>query len=398
MSRAARETLPDYARLSYYQIWIAALEKLLRRTPAGAARRTGRRPRAASDPCRWRACCRPPTWRRRWPRARPPSARRPSPARFEVGDRVRTRARRVDHHTRLPGYAHGKHGVIEARARRACLRRRPCAGPGRTAAVAVPRGLQRHGAVGRATAAPRHQRGAGRLGKLPGAGRMTAVLLPGMPQACGEPVFAEPWQAQAFAMTLALHRARPVQLARVGRRAVAADRGRAGRRRCRPGRHLLPALAGRAGNAGGRQGRQLGRRAGALPRRLGPCGRPHAARPADRAAARGLLSGLSAASRRPRPSPSRPAALAAPARARRARPGWKPLARPRFGAGLASSFMVSAMRLRARSTSTTRTLTMSPVLTISRASLTKRLASWLTCTSPSWCTPRSTKAPNAPRC
>jgi nitrile hydratase accessory protein len=30
-------------------------------------------------------------------------------------------------------------------------------------------------------------------------------LLPGMPEECGEPVFAEPWQAQAFAMTLALH-------------------------------------------------------------------------------------------------------------------------------------------------------------------------------------------------
>jgi nitrile hydratase accessory protein len=29
--------------------------------------------------------------------------------------------------------------------------------------------------------------------------------LPGMPQRHGEPVFAEPWQAQAFAMTLSLH-------------------------------------------------------------------------------------------------------------------------------------------------------------------------------------------------
>lgn len=30
--------------------------------------------------------------------------------------------------------------------------------------------------------------------------------LPGQPLQCGEPVFAEPWQAQAFALTLALHR------------------------------------------------------------------------------------------------------------------------------------------------------------------------------------------------
>ena len=35
---------------------------------------------------------------------------------------------------------------------------------------------------------------------------MTALLLPGMPQDCGEPVFAEPWQAQAFASTVALSR------------------------------------------------------------------------------------------------------------------------------------------------------------------------------------------------
>ena len=34
---------------------------------------------------------------------------------------------------------------------------------------------------------------------------MTTMLLPGMPHDGGEPVFAEPWQAQAFAMALALH-------------------------------------------------------------------------------------------------------------------------------------------------------------------------------------------------
>lgn len=34
---------------------------------------------------------------------------------------------------------------------------------------------------------------------------MKTPLLPGMPQDCGDPVFAEPWQAQAFAMTLQLH-------------------------------------------------------------------------------------------------------------------------------------------------------------------------------------------------
>jgi nitrile hydratase len=35
------------------------------------------------------------------------------PARFAAGDAVRTRAGRVPHHTRLPGYAAGKRGVVE---------------------------------------------------------------------------------------------------------------------------------------------------------------------------------------------------------------------------------------------------------------------------------------------
>jgi len=40
---------------------------------------------------------------------RPASA----PARFAVGQRVRTRAGHVDHHTRLPGYVQGKVGTVE---------------------------------------------------------------------------------------------------------------------------------------------------------------------------------------------------------------------------------------------------------------------------------------------
>jgi nitrile hydratase len=44
------------------------------------------------------------------PTARPATA----PARFKVGDAVRTRARPVDHHTRLPGYSHGKRGEVES--------------------------------------------------------------------------------------------------------------------------------------------------------------------------------------------------------------------------------------------------------------------------------------------
>ncbi|MEO5734207.1 MAG: nitrile hydratase subunit beta [Rubrivivax sp.] len=113
-SRAARETQPDYAQLSYYRIWLAALERLLAERglvaadeiDAGHALRAGpplpRRLQAADVPAAL---------------ARGSTTLRSSddPPRFAVGDPVRTRATPAGHHTRLPGYARGKRGVIEAR-------------------------------------------------------------------------------------------------------------------------------------------------------------------------------------------------------------------------------------------------------------------------------------------
>lgn len=112
MSRSARETLPDYQRLSYYQIWLAALEKLmLERGQVSAAEIAAGR------------MLQPPV-----PVARvlhadqvaaalakgSPTLREPGePARFAIGQRVRTRSGAVAHHTRLPGYVRGKVGVIE---------------------------------------------------------------------------------------------------------------------------------------------------------------------------------------------------------------------------------------------------------------------------------------------
>lgn len=112
MSRAARETLPDYAQRSYYAIWIAALEKLLAERglalpdelAAGGmlhAPRPVTRVLHASDV--------PAALAAGSPTARPA----PAPARFAVGDRVRTRADGVEHHTRLPGYARGRLGTVE---------------------------------------------------------------------------------------------------------------------------------------------------------------------------------------------------------------------------------------------------------------------------------------------
>ncbi len=112
ISRSARETLPHYARLSYYQIWLAALEKLM-------AERGLLLPDEIEA---GRALHIPPPVKRVLKAADVPQAlakgsptERPAtqPARFAVGQQVRTRAGHADHHTRLPGYARGKRGTIE---------------------------------------------------------------------------------------------------------------------------------------------------------------------------------------------------------------------------------------------------------------------------------------------
>lgn len=111
-SRSARETLPDYDELTYYEIWFEALERLalahglvtdeeLRTGRPLEPRDTSRRVLTADRVAE--------TLARGGPAERTPAA----PARFAVGDRVRTRTGRVDHHTRLPGYVAGHVGTVE---------------------------------------------------------------------------------------------------------------------------------------------------------------------------------------------------------------------------------------------------------------------------------------------
>jgi nitrile hydratase len=112
MSRAARETLPDYAQSSYYRIWIGALEKLLAErglvtADELAAGRALHPPKPVARVLR--ADMVPAALAKGSPTERPAT----TPARFQIGDAVCTRAQRVDHHSRLPVYAHGKRGVIE---------------------------------------------------------------------------------------------------------------------------------------------------------------------------------------------------------------------------------------------------------------------------------------------
>jgi len=111
-SRAARETLPAYRRMSYYAIWLAALEQLMRERgqlfpdeiEAGAMRHP-----AAPVARVLRAADVPAVLAKGSPAARPA----PGPARFAVGDAVRMRGAAVDHHTRLPGYVRGRRGMVE---------------------------------------------------------------------------------------------------------------------------------------------------------------------------------------------------------------------------------------------------------------------------------------------
>jgi len=111
MSRAARETLPHYARLSYYEIWFEALVKLLAERQlvrgdelaAGHALHPPRpiaRTLAAADV--------PAVLAKGSPTERPATA----PARYAVGQTVCMYAGIVPHHTRLPGYVRGKRGVV----------------------------------------------------------------------------------------------------------------------------------------------------------------------------------------------------------------------------------------------------------------------------------------------
>jgi nitrile hydratase beta subunit len=111
-NRAARETLPHYRELSYYQIWLGGLETMLRRSGAAQAVEIdqGRMLQAAVPISRVLHAGEVAAVLARGT----PTVRKPSrPARYALGMRVRTLSVAPPHHTRLPGYTRGKCGVIE---------------------------------------------------------------------------------------------------------------------------------------------------------------------------------------------------------------------------------------------------------------------------------------------
>jgi nitrile hydratase subunit beta len=97
MSRFARENRPpaEYLGYSYYELWLAGLERLL------SERGKPERVLAAEEV--------PAVLARGGPANREPTRS----ARFAVGDRVATKNINPVGHTRLPRYARGKTGVIE---------------------------------------------------------------------------------------------------------------------------------------------------------------------------------------------------------------------------------------------------------------------------------------------
>ena len=113
-SRFARESLPPaaYLRLSYYQLWLAGLERLLLAHGLVAVEELAQgRALAPARPVKnvLRAADVAATLARGGPATRSS----PRPARFAVGDRVRARNLHPPGHTRLPRYLRGHAGVIE---------------------------------------------------------------------------------------------------------------------------------------------------------------------------------------------------------------------------------------------------------------------------------------------
>jgi nitrile hydratase len=111
--RSAREQLPGYVALSYYEKWLGGLERLLRERglvtddelAAGHALHVSRPVKRVLRGADVAAVL-----------ASGASAERSldGAPRFRIGDVVRTTSEPANHHTRLPAYARGKRGRVSA--------------------------------------------------------------------------------------------------------------------------------------------------------------------------------------------------------------------------------------------------------------------------------------------
>ncbi|MEZ0167504.1 nitrile hydratase subunit beta [Microvirga sp. TS319] len=114
MSRHARESLPppEYLTSSYYEIWTKGVEKLVVATGLVSAEEL-KRGRALAQPAPIKRVLKAEDVPAVLARGGPAERSIGQPARFAVGDRVRTRTMHPQGHTRLPRYARDKTGVVE---------------------------------------------------------------------------------------------------------------------------------------------------------------------------------------------------------------------------------------------------------------------------------------------
>ena len=114
MSRFAREDQPpeDYLSKSYYQIWLAGLERLmLERGLIASDEIEAGKPLHPAKPVA--KTLTPDDVARVLHRGGPTERDATAPARFAAGDRVRAKTIHPPTHTRLPRYVRGHVGVIE---------------------------------------------------------------------------------------------------------------------------------------------------------------------------------------------------------------------------------------------------------------------------------------------
>ena len=114
MSRFARENRPaeDYLSKSYYQIWLAGLERLmLERGLIASDEMAAGKPRHPAKPVA--RTLSPDGVAAMLHRGGPTEREAKAPARFGVGDRVRAGMIHPTTHTRLPRYVRGHVGTVE---------------------------------------------------------------------------------------------------------------------------------------------------------------------------------------------------------------------------------------------------------------------------------------------
>jgi nitrile hydratase beta subunit len=114
-SRHTRESLPPaiYYNASYYEIWLRALEILLQRAGEVSAEELAAG-RALADGIRSERRLKAENVSAAMEKGGPTDRMGPAP-RFKPGDRVRTKNHQPKGHTRLPGYARDREGVVIAR-------------------------------------------------------------------------------------------------------------------------------------------------------------------------------------------------------------------------------------------------------------------------------------------